>query len=566
MTELSDEQRHIVGLPLGPLAITACAGSGKTKTAVHRLAAMRRLVKDPHSRIALLSFSNVAVDTFRKEYVGLAKGTTTGVDIDTVDAFITGNVLRPHAYRTMGCTRTPFLVEGREPFLTNFTFFDGERSRPTTDLIVGIENRKFAFSAGRSHKKIDAEVAKKALAALGKKGAYTHGTAPYWVIRTLVAQPFVWSALARRYPHILVDEAQDIGPTHEIILRMLVKEGSELSLIGDPHQGIFEFSSADGKFLAQYGQKAGVTSKVLGTNFRSVPEIVAIANCLSGRKDEADRSATEGFAGAYYLPYKRTDKDRALAAFASMLESAGIPTAEGVVLCRGNDWAVEWGGGGKSQGQKVVRAFAEATIARDQLGRFGEAFRLACVGVAGLLHPQHDDLVAKLSRPAGEPGITAMRRIIWSFVRDTVAGLPSGSLVANTEWHAALLPRARALVEGLCGSFGLTAAESLGLRLKKTDLLGKPLVPPLDLAQPERPQFRVSTVHKVKGESLNGVMYVVSKDQAVELLDGTKSEVGRIGYVAVTRARNLFVLAVPESSLDLLEPKLVNAGFKKPGV
>src|SRR5690606_17841731 len=33
--------------------------------------------------------------------------------------FITGNVLRPHAYRTMGCDRAPFLVTGTESFLQN---------------------------------------------------------------------------------------------------------------------------------------------------------------------------------------------------------------------------------------------------------------------------------------------------------------------------------------------------------------------------------------------------------------------------------------------------------------
>ena len=37
MTGLSDEQRAIVDAPAGPLSVIACAGSGKTRTAVHRL-------------------------------------------------------------------------------------------------------------------------------------------------------------------------------------------------------------------------------------------------------------------------------------------------------------------------------------------------------------------------------------------------------------------------------------------------------------------------------------------------------------------------------------------------
>jgi superfamily I DNA/RNA helicase len=44
---------------------------------------------------------------------------------------------------------------------------------------------------------------------------------------------------------MLVDEAQDIGKEHQAILEMLVDVGSELSLIGDPNQGIYEFSGAN---------------------------------------------------------------------------------------------------------------------------------------------------------------------------------------------------------------------------------------------------------------------------------------------------------------------------------
>lgn len=115
MSEISSKQKDIVELPLEPICVTACAGSGKTRTAVHRLAEMRRKLDDRHGIIALLSFSNVAVDTFRKDYFALADIRagglrSTGVEIDTVDGFITGNILRPHAHRTMGASRTAYLV------------------------------------------------------------------------------------------------------------------------------------------------------------------------------------------------------------------------------------------------------------------------------------------------------------------------------------------------------------------------------------------------------------------------------------------------------------------------
>lgn len=115
MINLSPQQREIVDAPLKPMAVSACAGSGKTATAVRRLAAMRKLLDDSHGHIALLSFSNVAVDTFNKDYNALLQAKPSdnrrgGVEITTIDAFITSNIIRPHGHLVMGCARTPFLV------------------------------------------------------------------------------------------------------------------------------------------------------------------------------------------------------------------------------------------------------------------------------------------------------------------------------------------------------------------------------------------------------------------------------------------------------------------------
>src|SRR5258708_7194937 len=115
MIVLSLQQREVVDLPLGPVCVVACAGSGKTTTATHRLSSMRRLLDDRHGIVALLSFSNVAVDTFRRDYYDLTGARSaslrrSAVEIDTVDGFLTTNVIRPHSHRTMGSPRTPFLV------------------------------------------------------------------------------------------------------------------------------------------------------------------------------------------------------------------------------------------------------------------------------------------------------------------------------------------------------------------------------------------------------------------------------------------------------------------------
>jgi hypothetical protein len=566
--DLSPEQRDIVDLPLGPIAVTACAGSGKTKTAVHRLAAMRQR-HEGSGLVALLSFSNAAVDAFRKEYAALlrnlpAVGRSSAVEIDTMDGFITSNVLRPHGHRVMKCDRPPYLVEGREGFLAGFKVYDGEISRPTTEIEVACNGAGFRYMIARSAAALPAKWAEPALAKLAAVGAYSHSAGRYWVLRVLREQPFVMRALARRYPHILVDEAQDVGPEHQAILQLLIDAGSQVSLIGDPHQGIYEFARADGAFLRDYCARPGVSAYNLTVNYRSLPDIVSVANKLTQRADTAKRAALDR-TSACYMPFKGTERDNALTSFRSLLVAAAIDPAKGVVLCRSKPLTAEWAGEFDGQGIGVVRLFADAAISRDQKKNFHQAFSQTCLALSGLLAARHGPLPTRLARPA-DHNTRRLRQLIWSFMRDPANGLPSAALVANSGWHSLLVARVQALIATLVANFGFEAADNLGRRLAKTRLEARPLVAASGLADDVGATFRTSTVHKVKGEGLGAVLYVAQKGHVRAFLNGTGTEEGRIGYVALTRARDLFVLAVPDNCLAEFEAELQAVGLKPVGL
>ena len=126
-SSLSTEQQAVVDAVLGPMSVLACAGSGKTRTAVHRLASIRKRIGEHRGYVALLSFSNIAVTTFNTSYAELTKGMSSvaaghRIRIETFDSFLTTNILQPHACRTMGCPRTPYLITGSEAFLQNKEF------------------------------------------------------------------------------------------------------------------------------------------------------------------------------------------------------------------------------------------------------------------------------------------------------------------------------------------------------------------------------------------------------------------------------------------------------------
>ncbi|MDT0216554.1 TerB family tellurite resistance protein [Alcaligenes sp. AB3] len=107
--------------------------------------------------------------------------------------------------------------------------------------------------------------------------------------------------------------------------------------------------------------------------------------------------------------------------------------------------------------------------------------------------------------------------------------------------------------------------DNIGMKLAKTKLPNAPLAAAADLSASNDARIRVDTVHQVKGESLDAVLYIATKEHVTAMLDGVTSEVGRIGYVAVTRARDLLWLGVPANSLSELRPKLVASGFQEIG-
>lgn len=564
--KLSKEQIDIIEAPLGPIAVTACAGSGKTATAIRRLIAIRQKMQNSRGRVVLLSFSNVAVNTFNTGYAELAAGLPDDanrrrVEVDTLDGFFTKHILRPHAYRTMAAPQAAYLVSGSEPFLARFKYWcEDHPPLPLKDIKICILDGDFVFySDVRNDLEIlDKGKVLKIIHDLGRLGAYTHEIGRYWVYRTLDSQPAVLRALAARYPQILVDESQDLGTLHEEILKLLIAAGVQVTLIGDVNQGIYGFAGADGEFLNSYEERAEVTGYKLTRNYRSLPPIINIANILSGRQDEPYRQGEQG--GAYFIGYKDSELPKLIDAFKARIDELGMQHQDAVLLCRGADRAAVIAGRTAPPGQGLVKVLAEASLLRDQHSNYHGCFNLVCRAILSLLEDIPHGLSSKLQGVSHDAEMKGLKRLLWCFSRNADLGLPSSALVAKTDWHSKLLTNVKVLLAEIEKHYGYKVAGNVGTKLTKK------LLPDQTLTSAVSAQghgLRVETVHQVKGESIGAVMYVAKKSNIKALLSGTGDEEGRIGYVAITRAKNLFWLAVPQSCLKELKEDLIKAGFQE---
>lgn len=563
--QATKEQQAILDADLVPLKVIACAGSGKTATAVRRLVEVRRRMGASRGYAVLLSYSNVAVDTFRAEYAMVSAqygDLSDRVLICTVDSFITNNILTAHAAHVMNCSCRPFLVNGRERFLENksYSVFDGTRPVPIIDVdLRSAGPGLWDFVNSKTQQVLPDAGAITAIKALGRTGAYTHGLGRFWAMLTLVQVERLAEILAKRYPHILIDEAQDIGSLHGQTLTLLGDAGSALGLVGDPNQAIYEFADADGSFLKGFKVPSHGLNQPITENRRSVPQVVGVANELAQTLSTAIRTAPSRTHGAYFLRYDTDKLADLITTFAGILDEHNYSHAEAAILARGTPLAYQLSGGRDGFGQGATRLFAEATVNRDVRGDMALAFDRALDGMLRLLEVSDNGLRARVVSGQRDAVARSLRRCVWKFLRDSATGVPEGSL-AGDKWHAELKKRLPSVLAEIETNCGLVKRPSWSMNVTIKELGTSPLVQ-VSLVAATGHDIRVSTVHRVKGESIPAVLYVTNPKSLNSLLTGTADEEGRIGYVAVTRASDLLILAIPKSTKVEKTKELKTKGF-----
>jgi DNA helicase-2/ATP-dependent DNA helicase PcrA len=95
-----------------------------------------------------------------------------------------------------------------------------------------------------------------------------------------LAVPAVAQALAARFDHVLVDEAQDCNRLQARILDGMRPDGRGLTLVGDDDQAIYGFRGADRRVMLDLARRPGTTVVALTQSYRATPALVAAANAL----------------------------------------------------------------------------------------------------------------------------------------------------------------------------------------------------------------------------------------------------------------------------------------------
>jgi len=303
--ELNEEQLAAATAPDGPLLVLAAAGTGKTRTLVYRVA---YLVQNgiPADNILLLTFTNRAAREMLERAYGVVGDGVGGVWGGTFH-HMSNRILRRHASRI-----------GFQP---DYTIMDRDDSRTLVSHCIkelNLQSREFPkrdalaglFStAANTCRPLDEVVEGRfadlpvlpedilAVHALYRKRKQQLGAMDFDDLLVNCRELFernddVLRCYQQRFRHVLVDEYQDTNTVQAALVDMLAGAHGNLFVVGDDFQSIYAWRGANYRNIMSFPERyAGTQMFKLETNYRSVPEILEVANaCIAGNPEQFQKT------------------------------------------------------------------------------------------------------------------------------------------------------------------------------------------------------------------------------------------------------------------------------------
>jgi DNA helicase-2/ATP-dependent DNA helicase PcrA len=116
---------------------------------------------------------------------------------------------------------------------------------------------------------------------LAERGLVDFDEQIYRAIEILTADPAARAAAQGRCRRMLVDEFQDLTPSHLLLIRLLVAPGFDCFGVGDDDQVIYGYTGATPEFLIDFAEYfPGAADHPLEVNYRCPPAVVDAARHL----------------------------------------------------------------------------------------------------------------------------------------------------------------------------------------------------------------------------------------------------------------------------------------------
>ena len=321
ISTLNPAQLEAVTAPDGPVLVIAGAGSGKTRTIVHRLAWLAEQGV-PASDMLLLTFTRKASREMLLRATDLLGYSIGGVHGGTFHSFAF-SVLRQ--YRPAWAEGPVTVMDSADSASAiqqckeRLKVGKGDRSFPKTQTIIGLlsKARNKEISIGDVLQR-DAQHLLPHADALESIGeAYRgyrrqHGLLDYddllFELEDLLkgdpeaGREGLAERFRERYRYIMVDEYQDTNRVQARLVRLLAGEAGNVMAMGDDAQSIYAFRGADVRNILDFPKLFPGTRVIrLEENYRSTQPVLDVANAVLA-------PASEGFRKNLFTTKENTPK------------------------------------------------------------------------------------------------------------------------------------------------------------------------------------------------------------------------------------------------------------------
>ena len=318
---LDSDQDAAAAIARGPVLVDAGPGTGKTRTLVGRV---RHLLADgvPAEQILAISFSNRAANEMRERLSCAATSEVHALTICTIHALCLELLRRYHPLVDLPANFTVIdeidaevLLERNVARLPLEHYFNvADPGFHFKALIKAISSAKDELASPRRYAELAeqqrllatddaamlraerwAEVAN--VYAIYEELLREHGVIDFGglVMRAeelLHNHPPITAALRAQWPHILVDEYQDMNRASGRLLQHLAGDGCGLWVVGDLRQAIYRFRGASPANIAKFASDfPGGRTLNLGINYRSDPQLVALFTAAGSAMSHSDLPA-----------------------------------------------------------------------------------------------------------------------------------------------------------------------------------------------------------------------------------------------------------------------------------
>ncbi len=343
--ELNAEQHAAVTAPDGPVLVIAAAGTGKTRTLIYRVAWLVERGIDPRS-ILLLTFTNKAAREMLDRARGLVGDSVSGLWGGTFH-HMANRILRRHA-DALGYGNDYTILDQDDARRLVKTCTQelklADKHFPKPDVLLGLYG--LAASTERPVERLAAdrfehtpihvddiigvhrayEQRKRQLNAMDFDDLLVNG------LRLFREHPDLLEQYRQRFVHTLVDEYQDTNTIQSSWVDLIAGPGGNLLVVGDDFQSIYSWRGANFRNILSFPERyPGARMYKLVTNYRSVPEILGMANaCIAGNPEQFQKTL-KAVRDAYRKPVLAQTRDgREQASF--VLERVRALRAEGYRL------------------------------------------------------------------------------------------------------------------------------------------------------------------------------------------------------------------------------------------